>query len=76
MFTHILTGRKVELFNTHLYLNNGEEQLRSAKIITEAIQQVRRPGSVVILTGDLNCYDGFENSKPVRYGDAVINTIL
>ena len=27
----------------------------------------RRPGSRIILTGDFNCDDGWENSKPVRY---------
>jgi len=67
LFTHITTGSNVSVFNTHLCICNGEELLRSAKIITETIQQYRTPGSRVILTGDFNCYDGFEDSKPVRY---------
>merc|ERR1719233_2046358 len=66
-FTHRLSGRKVDHFNTHLCLCNGDQLLGSAKTIAEAIQQNRVPGSRVILTGDFNCDDGWEDSKPVRY---------
>ena len=65
-FTHRLSGRKVDHFNTHLCLCNGDQLLGSAKTIAEAIQQNRVPGSRVILTGDFNCDDGWEDSKPVR----------
>jgi len=57
----------VDHFNTHLCLCNGDQLLGSAKTIADAIQQHRKPGSRIILTGDFNCDDGFENSKPVRY---------
>jgi len=66
-FTHKLSGRKVDHFNTHLCLCNGDQLLGSAKTIADAMQNNRTPGSRVILTGDFNCDDGFENSKPVRY---------
>jgi len=66
-FTHKLSGTKVDHFNTHLCLCNGDQLLGSAKTIAEAIEQHRKPGSRVILTGDFNCDDGWEDSKPVRY---------
>merc|ERR1712215_462565 len=66
-FTHIASGRLVDHFNTHLCLCNGDQLLGSAKTIADAIQQHRKPGSRIILTGDFNCDDGWENSKPVRY---------
>ena len=33
--------------------------------ITDFMMQHRRPGSRVMLTGDFNCDDGYEQSKPV-----------
>merc|ERR1712223_938335 len=66
-FTHMASGRLVDHFNTHLCLCNGDQLLGSAKTIADAIQQHRKPGSRIILTGDFNCDDGWENSKPVRY---------
>ena len=64
----------MSVFNTHLCLCNGDELLKSAKIISETIQKYSTPGSRVILTGDFNCYDGFEESKPVRYSVTAINS--
>merc|ERR1712002_1085025 len=60
-----LSGRKVDHFNTHLCLCNGDQLLGSAKTIAQAMEEHRKPGSRVILTGDFNCDDGWENSKPV-----------
>ena len=64
--THRLSGREVDYFNTHLCLCNGEELLGSAVTIADTIAANRRPGSRLILTGDFNCDDGWEQSKPVR----------
>merc|ERR1711936_716333 len=66
-FTHKMSGVKVDHFNTHLCLCNGDQLLGSAKTIAQAMEEHRKPGSRVILTGDFNCDDGFENSKPVLY---------
>merc|ERR1712121_39795 len=66
-FTHRLSGKKVDHFNTHLCLCNGDQLLGSAKTIVEAIQQNRVPGSRIILTGDFNCDDGWEDTQPVKY---------
>ena len=64
-FTHKLSGRQVDFFNTHLCLCNGDQLLGSAMTITDFMMQHRRPGSRVMLTGDFNCDDGYEQSKPV-----------
>ena len=65
-FTHKLSGREVDYFNTHLCLCNDDQLLGSAVTIADTIAAHRRPGSRIILTGDFNC-DG-EQSKPVRSG--------
>jgi len=72
-FTHKLSGRQVDFFNTHLCLCNGDQLLGSAMTITDTMMQHRRPGSRVFLTGDFNCDDGYENSKPVRYLKGELN---
>ena len=64
-FTHKLSGRQVDFFNTHLCLCNGDQLLGSAMTITDFMVQNRRPGSRIMLTGDFNCDDGYEQSKPV-----------
>merc|ERR1712058_160546 len=65
-FTHKLSGRKVDHFNTPLCLCNGDQLLGSAKTIGEAIQQHRKPGSRVILTGD---FKGELENNPVPLDD-------
>jgi len=71
--THRLSGRQVDFFNTHLCLCNGEQLLGSAVTIEETMAQHRRPGSRIMLTGDFNCDDGYENSKPVLYFKGELN---
>jgi len=67
-FTHKATGRQVDHFNTHLCVCDGWELLGSAKTIAATILANRRPGSILILTGDFNVMsDDYENSKAVRY---------
>jgi len=72
--THKLSGRMVDYFNTHLCLCNGEQLLGSAVTIADTIAAHRRPGSRIILTGDFNCDDGWEESKPVRYLKGELNS--
>ena len=50
-----------------LCLCNGDQLLGSAETIADTIATHRRPGSRIILTGDFNCDDGWEQSKPVLY---------
>jgi len=71
--THKLSGREVDYFNTHLCLCNGDQLLGSAVTIAETMAAHRRPGSRIILTGDFNCDDGWEQSKPVRYLKGELN---
>jgi len=66
-FNHVSSGRIVDVFNTHLCLCDEELLLASAKVVIDTIFKHRRPGSRIILTGDFNCEDGWENSKPVKY---------
>jgi len=67
-FTHKGTGMLVDHFNTHLCVCNGDQLLGSAKTIADTIAANRRPGSILILTGDFNVMsDGYENSKAIRY---------
>jgi len=67
-FTHKGTGMLVDHFNTHLCVCNGDQLLGSAKTIADTIAANRRPGSLLLLTGDFNVMnDGYENSKAIRY---------
>lgn len=46
----------------------GQDGQYTSAIETEAIiESYRRPGSTVVFTGDLNVFDGLENSKAIRY---------
>ena len=72
--THRLSGREVDYFNTHLCLCNGDQLLGSAVTIADTIAAHRRPGSRIILTGDFNCDDGYEQSKPVLYLKGELNS--
>ena len=74
--THKLSGREVDYFNTHLCLCNGDQLLGSAVTIADTIAAHRRPGSRIILTGDFNCDDGWEQSKPVRSAKQGVQSVL
>ena len=73
--THKLSGREVDYFNTHLCLCNGDQLLGSAVTIADTIAAHRRAGSRIILTGDFNCDDGGEQSKPVRSVNTNLNLL-
>jgi len=66
-FTHISSGVPVDWFNTHLCVCDAAKLLLSAKTVASAIAQHRHPGARVVLTGDFNVFDGFENSLAIRY---------
>ena len=75
LLTHKSTGKQIDHFNTHFCVCTdtisdccGQEgQYQSAKEVQAAMELYRRPGSQMILTGDLNVFDGFEYSKAIRY---------
>ena len=56
-FTHT-SGKKVDLFNTHLCVCSEGDLLKSARTLADVIQRHRRPGSKVVLTGDFNVFGG------------------
>jgi len=65
--THRLTGRQVDHFNTHLCVCSADQLLGSASTILDVITNNRRPGARIFLTGDFNVFDGFENSKAIKF---------
>merc|ERR1711997_816048 len=75
LLTHKSTGKQIDHFNTHFCVCTdtisdccGQEgQYQSAKEVQAAMELYRRPGSQMILTGDLNVFDGFEYSKAIKY---------
>jgi len=66
-FTHISSSTHVDWFNTHLCVCDKDKLLLSAKTVAAAIAQHRRNGARVVLTGDFNVFDGYENSKAITY---------
>jgi len=58
---------QIDHFNTHLCVCSADDLLKSAKTIADSIAALRRPSSLVILTGDFNVFDGFEHSKAIQY---------
>merc|ERR1719431_902680 len=65
--THRLSGQQVDHFNTHLCVCNADQLLGSATTILDVMTNNRRPGSRILLTGDFNVFDGFENSKAIKF---------
>jgi endonuclease/exonuclease/phosphatase family metal-dependent hydrolase len=65
-FVHV-NGRLIDHFNTHLCVCDEAKLYQSAQRLTEVISAHRRPGSVLILTGDFNVFGGFENSQAIRF---------
>jgi len=66
-FVHY-SGKAVDMFNTHFCVCDGPSLQSSATRVAEVISQHRSsPDSLVLLTGDLNCFDGGENSLAIRY---------
>lgn len=61
------TGRGFYHFNTHFCVCSADQLLGSAKTIVDAIVARKSISDPVILTGDFNVFDGFENSKAVQY---------
>jgi len=71
---HKPSGRLVDHFNTHFCVCEetgtccGETPgLNSAHTVEDTMEKYRRPGSLLILTGDLNVFDGFENHSAIKY---------
>ena len=52
-FHHLTTGRELSMFNTHLTLRQGGQQLASATLIADRVAALAE-GSAVIVTGDFN----------------------
>jgi len=66
-FTHKISGRQVDHFNTHLCVCDANKLLLSVKTIASKIASIGRPGSLKLLTGDFNVFDGYEHSKAIQY---------
>jgi len=70
---HKATGRMVDHFNTHFCVCTegqccGQDPgLRSAHTVESFMQTNRRSGSLMMFTGDLNVFDGFENHNAIKY---------
>merc|ERR1719369_1412346 len=59
-----LSGTHAILYNTSVLVFEGHGEVI---LPDQDLLGYRTVGSRVILTGDFNCYDGFEDSMPVRY---------
>ena len=64
LFTHRSTGRKVDFYNAHWCVCDGNKLLQSARETVTWINQTKRSGSKVILTGDMNAD---EHSAAIRH---------
>ena len=70
---HKTSGRKVDIFNTHWCVCTegqccGETPgYTSAQEVESYMSEIRRPGSLLLFTGDLNVFSGFENHRAIRY---------
>jgi endonuclease/exonuclease/phosphatase family metal-dependent hydrolase len=56
-FYHLATGRQLYVFNTHLTLRQGRQQVESAEQITSRVASLP-PGTPVIVIGDFNATAG------------------
>ena len=73
-FIHKPSGRLIDHFNTHFCICDEtgtccgpEPLLNSARTVEDAMERYRRPGSLIILTGDLNVFGGYENHSAIKY---------
>ena len=70
---HKQSGRMVDHFNTHFCVCTegqccGQDPgLRSAHTVESFMERNRSPGSLLMFTGDLNVFDGFENHNAIKY---------
>ena len=70
---HKTTGKMVDHFNTHFCVCSDSDLVKSAHTVEETMQKHRRPGSLLILTGDLNVFHGYENSETIQYFKGNLN---
>ena len=72
---HKASGRNVDHFNTHFCVYTKRDGkcggttpgLTSAHEVESFMTKNRRPGSLMLLTGDFNAFNGFENHPAIKY---------
>jgi len=62
------SGKRIDFFNTHFCVCSAGDLQASATRVANTIAAHRSSSdSLVLFTGDLNCFDGSENSLAIRY---------